>query len=782
MNSNAPTFPLKTITSALFASSFIFAVLDVQAAVSQSPLSLTVSVPPNLILTLDDSGSMSRAYVSDAINYSRDTQRAKSSHFNAMYYNPKITYRIPPRFNTDGTASGTPFSTSFSNAPINGFNSTKGSVNLSTDYRPTWSYRVINTTQTYAENPGFRHTLDLTLSNGQTSSARTHDGVTFQVRRVNNSTCQVIVTAPSDHPPINCSRSYDTYTLKQADATIGIAAYYYIFDTTLTNCPANQSLQKDNDNCYRKVEVSNNSGTVRADDIAAGTDERNNFAIWYSFYRTRALTTISAASLAFAELPASTRITWQALESCTKLNSTNECLGGRNLFREYTTAQRGDLYNWLYTMDFNSWTPLRAALDRAGKFLQTDKAAWQKFPNGPSADNTAANTYSCRPSYHIMMTDGVWNKADGSVTGLTRFDHQNFDLPDGKKYSNTRTPYADTTENTLADLAMHYWATDLNDTLANKIKPYYADNKGTEAEKYWNARNNPATWQHMVNFTVGLGLTSSLNQSNLEWDDEKGTFESPGYRNILNGTASWPEASEDSVNNVYDLWHAAINSRGEFFSAESPEAIIQAFKDIMSRIAERKSVAAKPAINSGQVVEDVTDGTKVTTVSYQTSYSSEDNWAGDLTRSDKERKFNAATGTYVDSFSQQWSAKDKMPAPAARNIRIKGSGSSGLQAFTWSNAGNAATVGTLANLLSRDPEKGNAADSRGEARLNYLRGVRTDEGTTFRTRSSVLGDLYSSSPVVVSRARYLNSFANRLEGGTAYTTFAASICSSNCVT
>ena len=650
MNSKAPTFPLKTITSALFASSFIFAVLDVQAAVSQSPLSLTVSVPPNLILTLDDSGSMSRAYVSDTINYSRGTRRAKSSYFNAMYYNPKITYRIPPRFNTDGTASGTPFSTSFSNAPINGFNSTRGSVNLSTDYRPTWSYRVTDTTQTYAE---FTHTLDLSLSNGETSSEQTHGGVIFRVKRVDNSTCQVIVTVPSDHPPINCSRSKSKYTLKQADATIGIAAYYYLFDTTLTNCPANQSLQKDNDNCYRKVEVSNNSGTVRADDIAAGTDERNNFAIWYSFYRTRALTTISAASLAFAELPASTRITWQALKSCTKLNSTNECLGGRNLFREYTTAQRGDLHNWLYTMGFNGSTPLRAVLDRAGKFLQTDEAAWQKFPNGPSADNTAANTYSCRPSYHIMMTDGVWNGADGSVTGLTHFDHQNFDLPDGKKYSNTRTPYADTTKNTLADLAMHYWATDLNDTLANKIKPYYADNKGTEAEKYWNARNNPATWQHMVNFMVGLGLTSSLNQSNLEWDDEKGTFESPAYRNILNGTASWPEASEDSVNNVYDLWHAAINSRGEFFSAESPEAIIQAFKDIMSRIAERKSVAAKPAINSGQVVEDVTDGTKVTTVSYQTSYSSEDNWAGDLTRSDKERKFNAATGTYVDSFSQQ---------------------------------------------------------------------------------------------------------------------------------
>lgn len=777
MNSNAPTFPLKTITSALFASSFIFAVLDVQAAVSQGPLSLTVGVPPNLILTLDDSGSMRWGFIPDANFNTRATRRAKASAFNSMYYDPQVTYPVPKSYTLAGTEQT--LSTSFTQALHNGFNSSVGNTDLSTNYRVAWdvpvetapsaysftestSYVSPGTVHRLATNPEGDFLVTANTPNSTPVTVTTNAGITFTVtRKSSGSRCSASASYPGAFSNISvpCNRPDKSNTSTATLVDSAVPAYYYVYDSSLlANCTTA------NDDCYRLVFVTSTSGPN-------GTDERQNFANWYSFYRNRALATVSAASIAFADLPASTRLTWQGLTTCTTLNSADECNGRDNRFRIYDNAQRGRLFDWMQSMTFTRNTPLRAALSRAGEFLKKD-VAWEKFPN--ATGNTTANTYACRPSYHVLMTDGMWNGDNATPTSL-RADHSTFKLPDTIEYNGTRRPYADATTNTLADLAMHYWATDLKGTLADKIKPYYADNTGTETEKYWNARNNPATWQHMVNFTVGLGLTASLNQANLGWDNALGTFDSPGYRNILNGTANWPTAASDSANNVYDLWHAAVNSRGEFFSADSPEAIVQAFADILSRIAARKSVAAKPAINSGQVVEDVTDGTKVTTVSYQTSYSSEDNWAGDLTRSDKERKFNAATGTYVDSFSQKWSANDKMPAPDARNIRIKGSGTSGLQDFFWSNAGNAATVGTLANLLSRDPEKGNADDSLGEARLNYLRGVRTDEGTTFRTRSSVLGDLYSSSPAVVSRARYLTNFANRLEGNTAYTTFAASM-------
>ena len=59
--------------------------------------------------------------------------------------------------------------------------------------------------------------------------------------------------------------------------------------------------------------------------------------------------------------------------------------------------------------------------------------------------------------------------------------------------------------------------------------------------------------------------------------------------------------------------------RGEFFSVDSPDAMVQAFADILTRIAERKSSAARPAISSGLVIGDT-----INSVSYQTSYASDE--------------------------------------------------------------------------------------------------------------------------------------------------------------
>lgn len=769
----------KFLGSLAISSGILLAALDAQAAVSQSPLSLTVGVPPNLILTLDDSSSMDRAYVPDSIPGGGSTRRYNSSDYNPMYYNPAVTYRIPPAFNSDGTQA-TALTTSFTAARRNGFNSARGTVNLSTSYRSTYTYTVTSSSNGSEGNnpvPDFYLSFNQTnvnLSAGATSGIYTRNSVEYRLTRASSgSGCSVTVISPPDYPTINCARSSSTSTTYQLSIpdrrTTGVPAYYYVYDSTLSDC----TQAKTDDNCYRKIDVSSTSGRTRSDDLAAGVDERQNFAIWYSFYRARNLATVSAASMAFADLSSSTRLTWQGLTDCTTLNSNN-C--NNNRFREYTTAQRGRLFGWMQSMTFPGNTPLRAALDRAGKFLQTD-TAWHKYPN--ESGNTADNTYACRPSYHILMTDGIWNSSNGNPTNTLRADHSSFTLPDDTSYSNRR-PYVDGTQNTLADLAMHYWATDLRANTAaggaNKLKPYMPYKSGNDTTDYWDPRNNPATWQHMVNFTVGLGLSGSLSQAGLEWDNELGAFGGTAYNNLVAGTRQWPAASSDSVNNVYDLWHAAVNSRGDFFSADSPESVVQAFADIMSRIADRKSTASRPAMNSGQVTEDEVDGTVIKTVSYQTTYASDENWSGDLIRTEKERRFNAVTGTYEDSQRTVWKASERIPSPTSRNIKIPTTGSVGLQAFTWTNAGAPNTEGTLAHHLRRNPENGSLDNaSKGEERLNYLRGDRSGEGSTYRTRSSVLGDLYSSTPVGVSKARYLTNIANSIEGNTAYTAFAQSM-------
>ncbi len=777
--------------------------LNAQAAVSQSPLSLTVGVPPNLTLTLDDSGSMVRAFVPEDIRYERASRRVKSSTYNPMYYNPAVTYRIPKKFDGNGNEIA-PYETSFDKAWNNGFlpDNTRGSLNLTNNYKVSWNYAPLSalpttygdslTSPRLAENPAqdfsaatisskteSNSTVETNQSVGTssnntcpTSKSPTTNTTTETIENGDTTTTTITTIVKKEYSGIYCTGKKKSWTLIATVTTTtttetkvskpgltksGVPAYYYLYDKSLTGCTADQA----DDNCYRLVWVNSTSGIN-------GTDERKNFAIWYSFYRNRALATLSAARLAFAELSPTVRMTWQALNNCTSLNGTADGCGD-NKFRDFSNGQRGRLFSWFDTLDFSGGTPLRSAMDRAGKFLKTE-TPWQKYPNDSSQTNTTANTYACRPSYHLLMTDGIWNGSDGSPGTPFNHDGTSISLPDGKSYSSSLKPYGDDTNNTLADLAMHYWATDLRTTLPNKLTPYVPYSNDNANTQYWDPRNDPATWQHMVNFTMGLGLTRGLSEPGLEW--EGSTFAGSSYANLKSGGADWPAAGSDSSNNVYDLWHAAINSRGEFFSVDSPDSMVQAFEDILNRIAERKSTAARPAITSGLIESE--DGSEtIKSYYYQTSYASDENWSGDL-----KRRCRGCDADNPDKLVDDWSAKSQLPSANARTIKIAGSGSNGLQDFTWSNAGSATTPSTLAYYLSDNPETTAHDGTLGEDRLAYLRGNRSKEGessTDFRRRTSVLGDLYASSPVTVSGPRYLKGFADRLEGNTAYSSFANSI-------
>ena len=742
--------------------------------ISQKPLILNETVAPNLILTLDDSGSMRWAFVPDSINGLHSTRRAKSAAFNPMYYNPSVTYRIPKRYDSNGNVSGTPYSTSFTAAYNNGFNSNRGTYNLSNDYRATWTYDprgalptntdygYSNTANRFAPNPApdfYFNSGDFTdpTTNGA-SLTRTVNNVTFTVTRTNTgSGCTASIESPTGFTAVNCTRSNNSFRVTTNDARqTGVPAYYYVFDSTLPNCTSVVTNQKADDNCYRRVIVSATSGLPRSEDSAAGLDERQNFAIWYSFYRNRALATISAAQIAFAELPSEVRLTWQSLSNCTNFNGTSSACKDNRL-REYSTAHKGQLFSWLQDPPFNSGTPLRIAMQRAGEFLKTS-VAWQKYPNDSSQTNNAGNTYACRPSYHILMTDGIWNGGYAAPSDTLLADHNSFTLPDGTSYNGSRAPFADKTEQTLADLAMHYWATDLNPSLANNLSPYIPFKNETAATQYWDPRNDPATWQHMVNFTMGLGLTSALAQSGLEWDPEKGTFGGTGYSNLSNGSKNWPAASGDSggsVNNVYDLWHAAINSRGEFFSVDSPDAMVQAFKDILNRIADRTTTAARPAVSAAFVADNIN---QLQSRVYATQFSSED-WSGEITKTTINKKGMIIPG-------EGWSTRtaNSNLDPTQRKVMIKDTGMSanGLQSFSWSNL----TSNQKAALNINPESLVTTSDGRGQDRLNYIRGERSKEGATspdFRQRSTILGDIINSSPALVGTPVYLPHLADSIE-------------------
>lgn len=456
------------------------------------------------------------------------------------------------------------------------------------------------------------------------------------------------------------------------------------------------------------------------------TEEFRKFATWYAFYRTRMLLTKSAANLAFMGLPPDTRVNWQELDRCL-LGST---CGSRKIdgFLKFTGEHKYNFYTWLSETKPSGGTNLHRAIERAGNFVSKASAYEEK-----------QTEFTCRNNYHVMMTDGEYNDTPSTrINGvvLKWIVDKNFELPDGNTYD-ARTPYGGIDANNLNSLAytaFYYWAHDLYGGKANdNVAPFYL-----EGNDYWNPKNDPASWQHMNNFIVGLGLTKGLDPQGYTnppiWDPTKAR---PTFENI-NGKI-WPN------NKIFSLWHAALVSRGEFYSADRADEISRAFERIVSRIAMKNTSTIAPTTASSIVEGDEAHG-----LSFETSFSSINGWSGNL------------HGYKITNDNREplWGGKGVNEAIEntpyeKRNIKIQDPKSGkGLVDFKWSNLSDKMQGYLKINPDVSDPILQN--DNQGEKRVNFIRGDQTyADGVIFRQREKLLGDILNSKPVVVKDARYL---------------------------
>ncbi len=667
--------------------------------ISQQPLFLSTGVDPNIIVTLDNSNSMKWGFIPDWLGYKdnnlRPTRRVKSSAFNAMYYNPAVTYAVPKKVTfSNGVLTVTDYPVSsgsgfdFSKVYVNGFRPGAGTVDLGNDYRVAWEY-------------------DTARGQDKNYNAGTNYGG-------DTGTIYYLAENPRS----------DFYTSQNDRTEAGVPAYYYVFNSNNSSCKVT------NDSCYTLV-----NPTSAAD--------RQNFAIWYAFYRNRALSMQSSANLAFSQFSSTVRVTWQDLSNCTTLNSSSDCSGisyrGSNLLRTFDGQARANFFKWLGDINFNTGTPLRSAMDRAGRFLQSDG---KEGPYAKDPGVTQSPEYACRPSYQIMMTDGKWNSDN---FGVGNVDGSGQTLPDGTKYS-PRGPFTDSASNTLADLAFKYWAIDAQPNILNKLSPYIRESSTNTDTQYWNPKNDPATWQHLVTYTVGFGLSSSL--TNPAWG---GSTYAGGYST----TMTWPAASSDSDNNVYDLWHAAINSRGEFFSADDANGLVDSLNQVVTRIAQTNSASAS------QSSSPLLDSSLSSNYTYVPTFSSTD-WSGDLTK-----YLRTATNT-----TRVWSAQSRLDAAYGssnylkRNVLMNVGGV--LKPFLFGNltADQQTALGRSLN---------GTRDGYAEDRVNYLRGDRSKESKTatpsLRIRNHLLGDIIDSTPTLVTTPDSPTAKMNALGSAGSYGAF-----------
>lgn len=362
----------------------------------------------------------------------------------------------------------------------------------------------------------------------------------------------------------------------------------------------------------------------------------------------------------------------------------------------------------------------------------------QYYMNKLAQANTNPITESCQQNYAILVTDGYWN--------------DNFNPNIYRDVDRDGIPL------TLADVARYYYITDLS-SLPNRVAPNAWDN---------------ATWQHMVTYTVGFGVRGKLVAGSDGWPTPS-----------LTESSNWGNPFTDKAAQIDDLWHAAFNSKGSFIQAQNPTALESAFNAFLANIAVRNASATSVAQNSSVLNTE--------SQVYQAVFSSE-NWQGDLLAYPISLQGVLSTTPAWNANCVLTGGACSMPtgtnagiSPDNRVILTRNwNGENRGIAFRWpSNYSSYKVSGVLptnmANFLNNAPFPANTSDSSqisvnqayGNALLRYLRGDRTNEIQNngqylFRNRETLLGDIVNSSPLYVGAPNriYLDTFE-----ASAYSTF-----------
>ena len=491
------------------------------------------------------------------------------------------------------------------------------------------------------------------------------------------------------------------------------------------------------------------------------TEEMTNFANWYAYYRTRIQMVKSAAGIAFNRLNSSYRVGFNTINAV----DTSKWLANAP-FDNAAGGQKNQWYNKLYAINPNSSTPLRTALSRIGRYYAGMKSSAASY----ISDDPILN--SCQQNLTFIITDGYWNggggiKLDGSAMG-----DQDGNANVGRPFFDAFAASGGDGGGTLADIAYYYWNTDLRTPSFNPIGGLGLDVSQNNVPP---TSKDPNTAQHMVTFTMGLGLDSTLL-----WYpgyDTAGT--SSDYNAVKSGVSNgnwsvspnWPVPVHDAITAVDDLWHAAVNGHGTYFSARSPKTVTGGLLEAFATVAQRTSSESAAATSTPNIVP-------ADNFVFSSTYTTGD-WFGETI----EQEIDASTGQLIPTIN--WSAQTQLdamvsatsdtrtiytfdygPSPAASKLKnfLWGNLLPNEQAYFNGTSGGRNLLAQWSVLTSSQQTQCDAGDSTncGQKLVNYLRGQRAYEtpvnslvtpdagiDSLFRHRPHILGDIVSAEAVYV---------------------------------
>ena len=488
-----------------------------------------------------------------------------------------------------------------------------------------------------------------------------------------------------------------TYTVKNlsnvttpGDCSTPNAAHYPFIEAnpgSFTGTTGVDSIAPDG-NCLKKYTIA--AGTT-------GTDGMQNFANWFSYYRKRHLALRGGLTESFDDVTG-VRV---------GIFTIND--RGTVTMRDFDT-EKDTIYERIYAEAVGGGTPNRTAMGHAGEQYKT---------------NTNIITAECQKNFTIFFTDGFSTLGGPNV---------------GNEDGTSGEPYADGYSSTLADIAMKYYTENLRtDLLPTGQVPVSSQCDVTPLDESLDCNKN----LHMVTYTVGLGALGTIfNNTHFDVAD------------AYNNKPAWPDVNNArDPRQIDDLYHAAVNGRGEMFSADTPADLATELKAVLNSITEQTGSAASVAFNTSVL--------STGSVVYQARFNT-DKWKGELLSYD----LDPTSGDVAITAS--WDAAEQLPVASDRviftynpdsgqnkGVQFKAGTSDILTDSTISTAAKADLNVDLPTTSGITPAELTAKD-----RLNYLRGDRTYEGVDdngkarFRVRhaDSVLGDIVHSAPLFVGEA------------------------------
>jgi type IV pilus assembly protein PilY1 len=506
--------------------------------------------------------------------------------------------------------------------------------------------------------------------------------------------------------------------------------------------------------------------------VCTYAEEMTNFANWWAYYHTRMQMMKTATSAAFGPVDSNYRVGFFTINTPSVATGANFL--NVNAF-DFTGAlkQKYTWYTKLFAAVPSGSTPLRGALTKAGRIY-----------GGRIGVNPVQ--YSCQQNFTLLSTDGYWNETnpggyqlDGSTAVGNQDGSEARPMLDGNNQSNT-----------LADVAEYYYATDLRTAALGNctgapVPPAATGNTLCSSDNPDPFNNVPtggrdtASWQHMTTFTLGLGASGFMQYqsdyltaaSGDFFDVKNGSLADPAHGICTwqaSGECNWPNPVNNSQPNIDDLWHAAVNGRGAYFSATNPASLAAGLESALAILAARNGAAAAATTSN----PNVTSGDNFVFSSTFTSVE----WSGELVRQQLDLNTGAVPNYKPDDHSTyDWAARDQLDSVAYAGRRIYAYLGGALTPFTWAGLDAASQAYFLVPHISTAPPVGmlglsqfcatgveclsaedqDSAHAAGQNLVNFLRGDRGHEGSVadtskyYRQRAHALGDLVNAEAVYV---------------------------------